>query len=100
MINKLIFILLLSPLSLVAQERCIQDGNFKTICAPFGGTVFQNGNFQVVCAPGQCVVEYGWQVRCSKESGGAAQINQSFQAVCSGGCVEPNRSYCAGELKP
>lgn len=83
-----------------AQQKCAQDSSFKTVCAPFGGTILKNSSFQLVCAPGQCVLINGQEVKCSSQPGGAAQVNTSFQAVCSGGCVSPSASYCAGDLKP
>jgi hypothetical protein len=83
-----------------AQQRCVQDSNFKMVCAPFGGTILKNSSFQLICAPGQCVVVNGQEVKCSSQAGGAAQVNSSFQAICSGGCVSPSASYCAGDLKP
>ena len=83
-----------------AQQRCAQDSSYRTVCAPFGGTILQNSSFQLICAPGQCVVVNGFDVKCSSQPGGVARVNESFQAICSGGCVSPSASYCAGDLKP
>ena len=98
---SLLFILIMNIGSVSAQQ-CARDFLGQISCAPNGGDVARDIIGNLVCGRGKCVrfTIGGGTIMCAKIPGGAATFDVSGQPICSGGCEEAKKEYCANDLKP
>ena len=76
-----------------AQSGCAKDELGRIVCAPPSGSVVKSLG-GLVCAPGRCVSDNLGYLKCSKELGGGAIVDDLGRVSCVGGCVNPSKSFC------
>ena len=95
---SLLFILIMN-IGAVSAQQCAKDIIGNVICAPQGGVVAKDIIGNLVCGRGQCVRDILGQIMCSKNPGGAATFDILRQPICSGGCEEARKEYCADDMR-
>lgn len=78
-----------------AKTVCLMERNGATIkCSPRDGGIVADRYGAASCGVGRCILDFHGNPVCSKESGGAAAIDMSSVAVCSGGCEKGQAGRC------
>jgi hypothetical protein len=87
-----------SPIFAQSQSACVKDDLGRPVCAKAGGMAVKTLR-GVACAPGRCALNNLGYWRCSKEPAGGAVKDDLGRVKCVGGCIDPIKDYCEGELK-
>jgi uncharacterized membrane protein len=83
-----------------AKTVCLMERSGATIkCSPRDGGIVADRYGAAMCGVGRCILDFHGEPVCSKEAGGAAAIDMSSVAVCSGGCEKAQAGRCS-TLKP
>jgi len=94
----LLFILIMNIADVSAQQ-CAKDILGNVVCAPQGGVVAKDIIGNLVCGRGQCVRDVLGRIMCAQNPGGAATFDILRQPICSGGCEEAKKEYCADDMR-
>ena len=73
---------------------CLKDYLGEVRCSPADGGISLDRYKKAVCGPGQCVVDLGGEVFCSRVPKGSAALSRYGEAVCTGGCVGASAEAC------
>jgi hypothetical protein len=95
---SLLFILMMN-IGAVSAQQCAKDFLGNVVCAPQGGGIGPNLIGELVCGKGQCVRDHIGLIVCAKTPGGAATFDSLRLPICSGGCEEAKKEYCASDLR-
>lgn len=79
-----------------AKTVCLMERSGATIkCSPREGGIVADRYGAAMCGVGRCILDFHGEPVCSKEAGGAAAIDMSSKAVCSGGCEKAQAGRCS-----
>jgi hypothetical protein len=77
-----------------ARSVCLADRNGVIKCSPRDGGIVADRYGALVCGAGRCMLDFHGEPVCSREPGGAAAIDMSSVAVCTGGCEKAQAARC------
>lgn len=78
-----------------ADSKCVKDRYGDWYCSGPGGDAALNIHGNPVCGVGACVKDLHGELRCSTQPRGAAAMDITSKAVCTGGCDAASAARCA-----
>ena len=76
------------------DSGCATNRRGEIVCTTPGGGMKNDLYGELLCGPGYCVTDQRENILCSGLPGGAASLDQTGNAVCSGGCVPATKEAC------
>jgi len=77
-----------------ADANCAANQRREIVCTTPGGGMMPDQRGEFLCGPGYCVTDQRGDVFCSNQPRGAAMVDQTGNAVCSGSCVPGTKEAC------
>ena len=76
------------------DSSCAVNRQGEVVCTSPGGGMRNDTYGELLCGPGYCVTDQQGNALCSSVPKGAAMVDQTGKAVCSGGCVPATKDAC------
>jgi hypothetical protein len=76
------------------DSGCATNRRGEIVCTTPGGGMRNDLYGELLCGPGYCVTDQRGDAFCSRLARGAASLDQTGNAVCSGGCVPATTEAC------
>lgn len=77
-----------------SDSGCATNRSGELVCTTPGGGMKNDLYGELLCGPGNCVTDQRNNILCSGQPSGAASLDQTGNAVCSGGCVPATKEAC------